>query len=471
MRQRQSVIYPQEHYQLLLELVKKEGDAVVTLAYTPAFEALCDKLVPGASREDKHKVWEEIVRVQTAANEPRGEAADSELDHSTKATSVEKVVPAASVQRPVVPKVNQSSLFDHVDPIPEQQPWSAPQVLELSPQREAKRIALLRRLASSNLARVETRVADILSRYPETRDSDTALCIRYWKKYQADVLESWDPLELEALYELDRIETLGRIRRWIQHGLHLFRSLKATEQKREAHQSQLHEYLASHHDSKPEVCFFLDETGTDPSRYTGVGGVCIINWKQFEKHHAALTQWRAEQGWLEPVHFVELGEDKIDRGVRLMAELHKRRSGVLFLGYAISSRGRNYQDSFSLFIQLIVDSLKHLQKEGCLEQPRTVRVVKEANDGFDKLHLSEMSRKLSEVIAIEFPGLLFVKPIEAVPKGKHVLLECADLVAGGMQRRALMSGRKPKDRLAEAIENVTGFEDVNAQGAVYRFYR
>lgn len=67
--------------------------------------------------------------------------------------------------------------------------------------------------------------------------------------------------------------------------------------------------------------------------------------------------------------------------------------------------------------------------------------------------------------------MVVVSPIEPVTKGKEVLLECADLVAGGVQRRVLFKGRNPKDKLAEAVVNVTGFEDAANSGALFKLYR
>ena len=115
--------------------------------------------------------------------------------------------------------------------------------------------------------------------------------------FQADVLERWQPLELEVLYELDRIETIGRVRRMIQYELRLFRGVEETRRAREAMKAEFHEYLAAHRNSLPEVRFYPDEPGNEGGKtYIGIGGVCIINRKQFEKHHAALEQWRSKQG-------------------------------------------------------------------------------------------------------------------------------------------------------------------------------
>lgn len=234
-------------------------------------------------------------------------------------------------------------------------------------------------------------------------------------------------------------------------------------------QTQLYEYLMAHKSSLPEIRFYLDETGGELT-YTGIAGICVINWKQFEKYHAALTKWRTDQGWIEPIHFAEISEAKSDRAVALMQQLQKRKAGILFLGYALTSRGRTYSDQFSLFIQLVVDSLKFLRSQGCLRENRCVRVIKESQDGFDQLHLRELTTQLSEVIALEFPGEVTVLPVECWPKGRTVLLECADVIAGGMQRRALYKGWKPKDKLAEAIVNVTGFEDHHDPSVLFKYF-
>ena len=81
----------------------------------------------------------------------------------------------------------------------------------------------------------------------------------------------------------------------------------------------------------------------------------------------------------------------------LLQQLQSRRSGVLFLGYSLVSRGRTHEDLVTLCIQLVVDSLKHLRKCECLTENRSVRVVKEAESGFDSLFLHKMTKQLGEV--------------------------------------------------------------------------
>lgn len=457
--------------QLLLDLARNEGPDVLHLPYSSEFEAVCQRINPVAKTEDKHSIWEkllELKKVDTSSAEaiPSAHVAPV-ITHPPEQAAVPAKPPARISRAPE----ESGMLFPIHDPIPELQPWLTPYEPDLPPEQVERRQKMLADIANSYLSSREQRVAHILQRFPETRDSDTALCIRYWNMFQADVLERWRPLELEVLFELDRIETIGRVRRMIQNDLRLFRGVEDTRRAREAMQAEFHEYIAAHRDSLPEVRFYLDETGNEGEKaYMGIAGVCIINWKQFEKHHAALEQWRSNRGWPETIHFSETGADKVDRAVSLLQQLQSRRSGVLFLGYSLASRGRTSNDLLSLFIQLVVDSLKHLRECGCLTENRSVRVIKEADPGFDSFYLRKMTKELDEMVALEFPGELTVLPVEAVTKGRTVLLECADLIAGGMQRRALFKGRNPKDRLAEAVINVTGFEDGTDPGTIFKYH-
>ncbi len=457
--------------QLLLDLARNEGPEVVHLPYTAEFEAICQRINPGATTEDKHRLWEKLLSEVHIS--PTNAAIPPQAAPDIPVEPVPPAVPLSPPARiPSTPEKN-GLLFPVDDPIDDSihdlQPWSVRHEPDLSPEQAERRQKILAEIADSRLASHEQKVAYILQRFPETRDSDTALCIRYWKRFHADVLERWQPLELEVLFELDRIETLGRVRRVIQNELRLFQGLEDTRRAREAMQAEFHEYLAAHRDSLPEVRFYLDETGNEGT-YTGIAGVCIINWKQFEKHHAALEQWRSKQGWPETIHFSETGADKVERAVSLLQQLQSRRSGVLFLGYSVASRGRTDRDQFTLFIQLVVDSLNYLRECRCLTENRSIRVIKEAQSGFDSVFLHKMTKQLGEVVALEFPGEVTVLPVQAVPKGRTVLLECADLIAGGMQRRALYKGRNPKDRLAEAVINVTGFEDDADPGAIFKYH-
>ncbi len=352
------------------------------------------------------------------------------------------------------------------------QPWTSPRGKALSAeQNDDHRTSLLADLADSRLGTIERKVGWILQQHPETRDSDTSLTIRFWTHFQAETLANAGIRDLDFLYDLDAIGSLTRSRRHIQNKLKVFQGTAFTRRKRGEVQSEIYEYLAAKRNDDAEIRFYLDETGTDAQRrYTGIGGLCVIDYRQFEMQLAALSTWRLNQGWVETIHFADLTSETTPRAIALLEQLHKRRAGLLFLGYSLESRSPTHADLSALLVQLVSDALARLQEHGCLGVPKALTIFKEAEEGFDNLHLSAFKQDLAYQLAKEFPDRVFLREVLPCPKGKHVLLECADLIAAGMQRRALYGGRNPKDVLAEAVINVTGFDDPKEQGALYRVF-
>ena len=356
--------------------------------------------------------------------------------------------------------------------IPSLESWLSSGPTDASPdeKRAAARSSLLKALADSNFATIEQRVCLILRDFPETRDSDTALLLRYWRKFQSDILLEWKPLQMEVLFELEKMESISRARRHIQNDLELFQATPRTLSLRGEAQMELHQYLATRSEGAAELRFYLDETGNDPqSHFTGIGGICILDWRQFEMQYEALKHWRERQGWPETLHFNKV-TGNIGPHLKLLSELRKRRAGILFTGYAAPTR-RNKQEMYIALIgQMITDSLRRAESLGCLNSIRSMTVIKEREDGFDALYLKALEASLHELLARDFPGRVYLEAITPIPKGREVLLECADLIASGMARREVSGGRHSKDVLAEAVMNTTGFEDCDDPGALFRYF-
>src|SRR5205809_5899048 len=120
--------------------------------------------------------------------------------------------------------------------------WELPAIGDaLTQDQIAERQYLLADIAESRLGTMQQRLAWLLQRFPETRDSDVALAIRYWRTYEPQTIESWQPLELEILFELTRLESIGRARRLLQQ-MGLWRGLEDYANKRDAIEAEIHEY-------------------------------------------------------------------------------------------------------------------------------------------------------------------------------------------------------------------------------------
>jgi hypothetical protein len=373
-----------------------QGADVIHLPYTGAFENLCAELLGRpASTDEKHDIWEALLRRQVSSP-TRGQTPDP--PSATASSTTPPSFPTYTAPRPD----RRQSWFSFAAPLPAppivslQQPWTVPAEPALSDELQEERDRILADVADSRLGGQEQRITFLLARFPETRDSDVALYIRYWGTFQADVIARWHPLELEILYELDRPDSLSRMRRHIQNKLRLYRGMEATAERRDQLQKELHEYLQAHKGIPPEVRLYLDETGNEGDKtLAGIGGICVMNWQQYAKYAAALAQWRRELNCPDTIHFADTASyTRMNQAVRLLAELQVRRSGLLFLGYALASRGRTHQDLFSLYVQLAMDTLRHMRASHCLDEPRSLRIIKEADPGFDRIYLEKMKKEL-----------------------------------------------------------------------------
>jgi hypothetical protein len=280
-----------------------------------------------------------------------------------------------------------------------------------------------------------------------------------------------DQLKLDVLLDLENFENIERAARNIQNTLNLWPGTERFKVFQNERQQFFYQYFAEQGKADPEIRIYLDETGTDnQSRYLAVAGVCAADWRQYERYHAALCQWREGLGFPGTLHASEVTDD-IRLPLALLNELGKKRGGLLFVAHVMRARSMTHQELESLFVQIALDTVRSLDESRCLDQPKALLVVKEADEGFDQVYLPRMHHELAEALAVDFLGRIYLKDIQAVPKGREVMLEAADLIVHAMQRRALYGGRNPKDRLAEAVMNVTGLEDPREKGVVIRLWQ
>lgn len=337
------------------------------------------------------------------------------------------------------------------------------------PRHSLARSRLIAALGASDFGRIEPRVALILQHYPETRDDDVSLLLRYYEVHQADILERWDRQTLDILYSLDSVLSIIRARQKIQNDYGMFVGTLSTRHRREGLAAQFYRYMLRKSDQDAEIRIYLDETRGEPnSRYVGVAGVCIIDWRQYGPSYMALRKWRADTGWTETLHASTQASHSVDRHLALLAELRRRRAGLVFVGHDVAARSTSSHIMVDLFVQMVMGCLETMSRENCLGRERAVVLIKEAEDGFDRAYGGMLEESLRQQIAYEYPHIAYLKRVDTLRKGQDVFLEIADMIAFGMQRRAMYKGWSNADKLADAVANVTGFENSDQIGVVYK---
>ena len=86
---------------------------------------------------------------------------------------------------------------------------------------EAERQSLLNTISSSSVNTLREKVAWVLNHYPDTRDSDITLYLRFWENFESEIY-SGGPLNPPDFYKLTRPVSLTRERARIQNQFKLF---------------------------------------------------------------------------------------------------------------------------------------------------------------------------------------------------------------------------------------------------------
>lgn len=343
--------------------------------------------------------------------------------------------------------------------------------LPVDPEIQRRRDALEEALGRGHFAALDERVGLVLRDYPETRDSDTELVLRFWRRFQPETLNAWSPnRSLDVLHDLERVDSITRSRRRIQNDLRLFEPTETTRAARQELQQEFLQYLSYQREGDPEIRFYLDESGGGGDGLVGVGGVCIIDWNSFRSRHAAIRRWRLAQGWSDNLHFADLQDSEASRYIGLLQQMTERRAAVLFVAHAVQSQGLKGEALFSLFMHLVVDSLDKVARLGCLNAPRAVHVVKERDAGFDHKKLDRLRDQLGLEIVRRFPERAYLKSLEALPKGSDVLLEGADLIASAVRRYHTKQAGLLKDAVAAAVMSATGLQFAPDSGVVFKIH-
>ena len=357
----------------------------------------------------------------------------------------------------------QLSLFDAAV-----QPWSGNEHDYMPAQFVREREELLATLDASSLLRTEQRVAHCLHHFPETRDNDIALAIRYWRTFQSEVLEDWGQLQLEVLFELDHIETLRKYRRHIQNDLKLFRPSPKAKHWKDSMQGEFYSYLAEKRKYDPEIRFYVDVTPNDPrTGFTGIAGICVFDCGLYKAHQAAFAYWREYAGWNETLDHTSTDPAEVNKQLALLAQMRRRREGVMFMGHALAPGNYRPVVLANLVNQMIVDGLQYLKDKKEFARARAVTVYSSTDSHFDEAHMTLIERELAQSMARDFDDdTLYMRHGELMRPGDDVMLETAGLIAGGIQRSVML----PQDKLAQSVLSVTGFEQKVTDGAQYHAF-
>ena len=316
---------------------------------------------------------------------------------------------------------------------------------------EAQREKVLLSVNSATLDTIQQRVAWVLNHYPEGRDSDISLQLRYWEHFEPDYNGEW--IKAEDLYRFARLPSLRRARAKIQNEYRLFLASPEVQKHRGKLDEAEKERAAEQRPAYPIFAVYADESGKTDDNLV-VGSVWFLHGPETASLITEIADWRSRRSFDGELHFKSITKAKLPV-YRELADLVAARSNTVSFKAISAPRAGvgNIQSALvELYYLLLVNGVQHESDTERGPLPRRLQLWKDAEEpGFDSLLLGNIRDRLAQAGQSRFNGQLEPDEFEAVPSSELDLVQVADLFTSSVSRVLNATGSRshPKDEFAD----------------------
>lgn len=356
---------------------------------------------------------------------------------------------------------------------------------EIDPEKEEENLrraaALWEAVQNGETKHVTQKVAAILNRYDETRNSDVALMIKYWQIYQN---HNGDAVSHQDLFKLERLTTIARARAKIQNEYKLF---LPTVEKIRRYRKELAEYETEFQiATKPElpiIHIYADETGKTDD-YLIVGGFWVLDDRRNGQIKNQLLEWVSENkegiypNFPSEFHFKRLSND--GSNLQVYKDFFSKVVGIgdvisfKAIGVNKTKLGRiKIQDLLDeLYYQLIRQGIDHEVKTGRIDFPKQISYVKDLEGDESRFHIEQLSQKIKDNLKVDYEDRLRLNAYIPLDSKMERFLQIADLFTASINRiinyQPKNNNRNAKDELAEYILNLINLQTIKLDVQNYK---
>lgn len=301
---------------------------------------------------------------------------------------------------------------------------------------------------------MQEKVAWILNHYPDTRDSDVTLQVRYWRQFQSDLLDG-NSLLISDYYKLMRLTSITRERARIQNIFKLFLASDEVRKQRGTIEDTEHQKSIDQHADYHSYVVYFDESGKTGDHLI-VGSLWLLDGAESLKIVQRLENWKQANSFEGELHFSHLSEAKLSAYMGVADFIAENSSVMSFKAISVPRKGvGNVADALiRLTGHLFVRGIESEHKSGRAPLPRLLQVWKDAEEvGYDKLFLADLRSRLIDASKTLFDGKLHLDEFFPENSADNALIQIADLFTGSINRVMSTSGERkhPKDRFADYL--------------------
>ena len=339
--------------------------------------------------------------------------------------------------------------YDLFNPPPEAVAFPSEDVSETEEEKTARmRERLLAKVKTGRgLDSVESRVAYLLSQYPDTRNSDITLQLQYWTVYQRSLLVGGMPSP-DVYHKAERLTSIARARRHVQHDLDLFHPTDERVAQKRKQLSEAHRIdYAPAELSVPSIFVYADESGKNKAHLV-VGSVWMLATGEYETFRLGVEKWKTDHEISYELHSSSLGKKRLEAYKGFIQEFVIDQGILGFKAVSIHNSGFSDEGAVfgDLFYLLLRRGLEHETGSKRAPLPRQVTFVKDAEEqGADERLQAWLNAAMQREAKTTFEGKLYFEAEESISSKSEVLIQIADLFTWSVSRKL---NETPEDRVS-----------------------
>jgi len=319
---------------------------------------------------------------------------------------------------------------------------------------EREKQALLSSLAGCDFTTTRTRVAAVLNMYPDSRNSDVSLALKFWETFQPDIYNPGG-IRPRDLFRLERFHLIVRARAKIQNEYGLYQADEQVRRHRKQREEDIQEAVIQDTAPRRTVHVFADETGKT-QKYVLVAAVWLLSGLAVFKLDDAIRKWKVRSNWGDrEIHFSKFGRQDAEALRTLLDVVNDNREFLSFkvIAFEKARTGRSIEEVVrKLHEHMLVRGAIHEVENGRIDLPREVEMTVDEEQSLDPFTLAEMKQTVGASLQQLLGDALMIQDIRSVSSRHSPMIQLADLVAGAVNRRLNhMGDRGAKDDIADMV--------------------
>jgi hypothetical protein len=315
---------------------------------------------------------------------------------------------------------------------------------------EKERQKILENVSSYVVDTVRDRTAWVLNHFPEARDSDITLQLRYWETFESNIYNG-QTIAPADLYKLTHLTTLTRARAKLQNEYKLFLATPEVREKRGTLSEEERQKAVEDKPNFPVFVVYMDDSGKNAD-FLIIGSIWFL--AEYREIFRAIYEIRERTGFHKEFHFKELDRESLSIYKEVVDVFWEHSNAVSFKLISVPRSGiGKVRDAFTdMYYHLLVQGVTHEHETGRAPLPRTLQVWIDAEEtSLDKLLVANLNDRLGQAAQTHFDKKIVLDQIHTVDSEKNTLLQIADMFTGSVNRILNRAGvtRNHKDELAE----------------------